>query len=421
MQYYRVHREGEDFTMKKKSIIALLFGFFFAVIGFTGLVNTSYASNDYPVVFVNGLTGWGRGEDGDNLYWGGTTTDIIKDLNYGTNGKTPNALEGTVSPYSSDYDRAVELYYYIKGGTVDYGKVHAEKYGHDRYGRTFPGIYPQWNGTNKVHLLGHSMGGQTVRELDTLLRNGSPEEVKATGSDTSSLFQGGKDWVDSVVTVAAPSNGTPTATDVGNLQVVRNLLYTGAIMGVKVPKVVISNDYKLDQWGLTRKQGQSSLSFLKSAVNSKVWKTTDNSLYDLTTKGANSINARTDLAPDEHYFTYSGIATKPNALGRYVPMSTMNSVDVIGAAYIGAHGNDPRWWPNDGEVPVISAQYPLNQAAVRDDDTPDTQTGVWQYNDPEQGWDHKDFILADTKQAASLRNPMVNFYDNIVQKLHALD
>lgn len=407
--------------MKKKSIIALLFGLFFAMIGFAGITNTSFASNNYPVVFVNGLTGWGRGEDGNNLYWGGTETDIVSDLNTEAPADTPNALEGTVSPFSSNYDRAVELYYYIKGGTVDYGKVHSEKYGHARYGRTFPGIYPKWDSTNKVHLLGHSMGGQTVRELDTLLRNGSPEEVQATGSDTSSLFQGGKDWVNSVVTVAAPSNGTPTATDVGNLKVVRNLLYTGAIMGVKVPKIVISNDYKLDQWGLTRQQGQSTISYLKSAVNSKVWKTTDNSLYDLTTKGANAINARTDLAPDEHYFTYSGLASKPDALGHYRPISTMNSVDVVGSAFIGSHGNDPRWWPNDGEVPVISAQYPLNQQATRDDAAPDNQTGIWQYNDPQQGWDHKDFILADPDQAASLKQPMISFYSDIIQKLHSLD
>ena len=34
-------------------------------------------------------------------------------------------------PLSSNWDRAVELYYYIKGGMVDYGAVHAMRHGHD--------------------------------------------------------------------------------------------------------------------------------------------------------------------------------------------------------------------------------------------------------------------------------------------------
>jgi hypothetical protein len=34
-----------------------------------------------------------------------------------------------ISAFGSNYDRAVELYSYIKGGTVDYGAAHAERYG----------------------------------------------------------------------------------------------------------------------------------------------------------------------------------------------------------------------------------------------------------------------------------------------------
>jgi hypothetical protein len=34
---------------------------------------------------------------------------------------------------------------YIKGGRVDYGQAHAEKYGHDRYGRTYTGVMPECN------------------------------------------------------------------------------------------------------------------------------------------------------------------------------------------------------------------------------------------------------------------------------------
>ena len=43
------------------------------------------------------------------------------------------------------WDRAVELFYQIKGGTVDYGKQHSARHGHSRFGRTFPGLFPEWD------------------------------------------------------------------------------------------------------------------------------------------------------------------------------------------------------------------------------------------------------------------------------------
>ena len=53
------------------------------------------------------------------------------------------AYEASISAFGSNYDRAVELYYYIKGGRVDYG-AHAAKYGHERYGKTYEGVYKDW-------------------------------------------------------------------------------------------------------------------------------------------------------------------------------------------------------------------------------------------------------------------------------------
>ena len=88
------------------------------------------------------------------------------------------SYEASISAFGSNYDRAVELYYYIKGGRVDYGAAHAAKYGHKRYGKTYEGVYKDWKPGQKVHLVGHSMGGQTIRQLEELLRNGNPEEVK---------------------------------------------------------------------------------------------------------------------------------------------------------------------------------------------------------------------------------------------------
>ncbi len=54
-----------------------------------------------------------------------------------------NVHQASVSAFGRDYDHAVELYYYIKGGRVDYGAAHAAKYGHERYGKTYKGMIPK--------------------------------------------------------------------------------------------------------------------------------------------------------------------------------------------------------------------------------------------------------------------------------------
>ncbi|HBI04693.1 MAG TPA: lipase, partial [Paenibacillaceae bacterium] len=113
--------------------------------------------NEDPIVLVAGFTGWGRDEFGGFLYWGGTSDiqEELKQQGYPT-------FTAGIGPYSSNWDRACELFAIIKGGTVDYGEVHSKRFGHARYGRTFPGLYPQWSKENKIHIIGHSMGGQTA-------------------------------------------------------------------------------------------------------------------------------------------------------------------------------------------------------------------------------------------------------------------
>jgi triacylglycerol lipase len=137
-------------------------------------------TNNYPIVLINGFAGWGRDEVLGYKYWGG-----FEDLEQVMTKSGYKTYTATVSPFSSNWDRACELYAYIKGGTVDYGAAHSSKYGHARYGRTYPGLYPNWgitvnNKINKVHLVGHSMGGQTARTLVQLLEKGSQEEKNAT-------------------------------------------------------------------------------------------------------------------------------------------------------------------------------------------------------------------------------------------------
>ncbi len=136
--------------------------------------------NNYPLVFIHGLIGWG-------------SDDKLNDLNvfpYFGRGKNniPKYLEGlgyecytpSVGPFSSCWDRACIFWAWLFGGTVDFGKVHSEKYGHARYGVTYkrgaiedlgkPGNHA------KINLLGHSYGGPTVMEIASLFEQGSKEE-----------------------------------------------------------------------------------------------------------------------------------------------------------------------------------------------------------------------------------------------------
>src|SRR5699024_6609832 len=169
----------------------------------------SQYNNEDPIILVHGFNGFTDDIKPSVLphYWGGDKLNIQQDLEQ----KGYNTYEASIGALSSNHDRAVELYYYIKGGTVDYGAAHAEKYGHDRYGKTYEGVYKDWQPGQKAHLVGHSMGGQTIRQMEEYLRNGNSEEIeyqKQHSGEISPLFQGNHDnMISSITTLATPHNG----------------------------------------------------------------------------------------------------------------------------------------------------------------------------------------------------------------------
>ena len=71
------------------------------------LATLLYAQNKYPIILVHGFMGWGREEMGSYRYWGGKN-DIeqqLKDRGY-------QVYTANVGPLSSNWDRAIELYYH---------------------------------------------------------------------------------------------------------------------------------------------------------------------------------------------------------------------------------------------------------------------------------------------------------------------
>ena len=55
----------------------------------------------------------------------------------GAEKKDDRVLVPDLGSLTSVHDRARELFYYLKGGRVDYGEEHSRMYGHSRFGRAY--------------------------------------------------------------------------------------------------------------------------------------------------------------------------------------------------------------------------------------------------------------------------------------------
>ena len=372
-----------------------------------------YKNHD-PIILVHGFNGYASGTGpitGKGNYWGGDRLKIIQDYR----AKGYNVMEASVSAFGSNYDRAVELYYYIKGGRVDYGAAHAAKYGHERYGKTYAGAYKDWKPGQKIHLIGHSMGGQTIRYLEELLRHGSPEEVeyqKQHGGDISPLYKGGQDnMISSITTIATPHNGTHAADLLGNEEIIRQVAYDYArSKGNKLSHV----DVGLSQWGLKQREDETLVQYIQRVKQSKLWTTKDNGFYDLTTEGTDILNQKTSLNPNIVYKTYQGESTRPGPNGTQKADVNMNIGYTLTANTIGKV-KDKAWRENDGLVSVISGQYPLNQAHTSATDQ--VQKGVWQVTPVKHNWDHGDFVGTDTSEVRISKEELEDFWDNMFEDM----
>ncbi len=384
--------------------------------------------NDYPIVLVHGLGGWGEGEFLGYNYWGGLkdVPEYLENLGHQT-------FVASVSPVASNYDRSVELYYYIKGGTVDYGASHAAQHGHSRYGRTYEGVYPEWDADHPVHLVGHSMGGLTTRGLVDLLEDGSPEErdyhLAHPNERMSTLFEGNKSWVHSVTSIATPHNGSTYADDENRIiSFVKDLIINVAsVTGISQQNLVY--DFKLDHWGIRREPGESFNSYLSKVINSKIWESTDISAYDLSTPGAAVLNQKVDTKSDVYYFSYTGQTSKKSLLtGQHIPSAYTHLFLHQPTSFLGKFSRtnpqdgpiiDKSWWPNDGLVSTISSFSPFGQPAKAYNGV--AEKGKWNYYPIKSNWDHIDFIGILSLSSKTPAFDVYPLYKEIAENVHSLE
>lgn len=318
------------------------------------------ADNNYPIVLVHGFLGWGPEELGGYKYWGGTE-DLQKILEE----KGYQVFTVSVGPVSSNWERAIEVYTQLKGGQIDYGNVHAKKYGIVQMpeGKKYVGLYPEWDENHPVHLIGHSMGGQTIRMLQYQLSqiiisdttNNAPEKSALLGEEKNG-------WIASITSIATPHDGTTLA----NIMT-KTFPYLQNIIGIA--NVVGSGfyDFDLEHWGFSRGENETWSSYRRRMKDHPAWGTKNICAWDLSLDGAKELNSILIVDPNIYYFSFQTTATNlDTSTGYYIPkedamLLTRPRAKILGSTisyWKDGSSTDSTWFNNDGVVNTISMTGP---------------------------------------------------------------
>lgn len=371
-------------------------------------------ANKYPTVILHGFMGFGKGDwinDYLLYYWGfkffwNQKNKVIPHLEK----QGYEVYNPPLGPWNSAWDRCCILWAYLMGGTVDYGKAHSEKFGHARFGRTYPGVLKDWGkpgNHEKINIIGHSLGGSFVIAFSDMLRNGSAEERVATPeSELSPLFKGGQgDLLHTVTTLAGVNNGTTMASTLmengGYEKVMKAVCYGVGTIG-NMGFMTHFWDQRLDQWGITANP-EDKPHFIHIAkpdeyrdgaiAYSKAKE--DNVGWQMTLEYMKETNKNHVPNPNTYYFAYVGEASKKKLFkNEHKPIwSAMNFVPYFAGWVTGSawskemskvykkHHKKKEWLPNDGFVNVLGQRAPFN--APQEEFSPDKKLkpGIW-YNMP---------------------------------------
>ncbi len=298
--------------------------------------------------------GWGSDEMGKYSYWGGKNSYVqnLKDEGY-------EIIAVSVGPISSNWDRAVEAFYQIKGGQVDYGLKHSEKNKiiQKPDGKKYIGLYPEWDEDHPIHIIGHSMGGQTARMLNYLLT----EEIYESGSKKEKSNLLGKShigWIKSITTISTPHDGTTLANIITSS--IPYIQYFAGIAGLFGTNYF---SFDLQQFGLKKEKNETWLTFLTRLNKNPIINTKNFSAYDLSLDGAKDFNGYSQASPNVYYFSFVTSTTRKNKkTGLHIPNENTPLLNKARAKLIGSRTGywidgtktDSLWYENDGVVNSVS-------------------------------------------------------------------
>jgi triacylglycerol lipase len=389
------------------------------------LISFLTAQNNYPIVLVHGFVGWGPEEMVGYKYWGG-----FWDIEEYLEEKGFNVLTVSIGPVSSNWERAVEIYYQLKGGQVDYGKNHADKFGviQKPTDKVYDGLYLEWDAENPVHLLGHSMGGQTVRMLDYLLEKSFYEDSLETKYEESELLgQSHSGLIKSITTISSPHNGT-TYFDVRikTLPFFQNFIGLAAVIGSDF------YDFDLQQWELEQKEGESWQEYYDRMEKHAAWESKNISTWDLSIEGARELNTIMRANPQIYYFSFGTRCSYPDPLtgfhvpGKKVFVSLRGNVKKIGqeiTSFADGTLTDSTWFENDGVVntnsmwgPTTGLNGPDKIMKYSSDIIP--LPGQWYTFGPYE-MDHY-YVIGQSIMSKKKRNKLYKIYSDQCELLYSL-
>jgi len=365
------------------------------------------------IILIHGFMGWGESEMGNYHYWGGHI-DIESYLR--SEGFEVHAI--SVGPISSNWDRAVEAYFKIKGGQVDYGATHSSKYNliQKPEGKFYKGIHPNWGSDNPIHIITHSQGGQTARMLEYLLFN----EFE---SEKSNLFtNSNRGWIKSITTISCPHNGTVLADEISNsLPFLQKMTPFFGILDNSWTENIFNFD--LEQWDINRKENESMSDFINRISESDLKKSKNFSAWDLSVEGAQYFNDIYMTDPDVYYFSYLTYSSTVLSNGNHIPDNSMSPLLWVPSLIIGRSNKvDNSWHLNDGIVSTTSMKYPVNSNGISAPnkifDKSDIEKGTWQVIEPINK-DHQ-YMLGHRITGVDDKE-LKDFYYNICKRISLLD
>ncbi|XP_027362830.1 uncharacterized protein LOC113870436 [Abrus precatorius] len=372
-----------------------------------------------PIVLVHGYFGlgsFGKGRLGALSHF----AEVVH--------KDQRVLTPHLGSLTSIYDRARELFYYLKGGQVDYEEEHSKACGHSQFGRIYQrGQYPKWDEDHPVHFVGHSAGAQVVRVLQQMLADKAFKGYENTSEN----------WILSVISLSGAFNGT-TRTYIDGMRpedgrtlkpiCLLQLWRIGVIIydWLDISRLKNCYNFGLDHFNMSWKK-MGILGLVDCLLgNAGPFASGDWILPDLTIQGSIRLNYHLHTFPNTYYFSYAtkrswkvmGVTVHSWMLGippllfiRVLQMSQWRHPPHISPPYEGYMNED--WQENDGALNTISMthpRFPIEHPSClveQDSDCEPLQSGIWYYKLVEG--DHVAFIRAG--------GPFDLIYDSIFERL----